>query len=152
MLVDEHRRAQFEREKAKGFDFLLYSDDDRVIIAEVKGRKFKGKSLENLSGMECWVTAADVDGLAIWQDAFGCGHAAAFVFAYEIENYDADLDGREAFEFNGCRYVFFAVSLDDYRKHMKLRSPRWKTVTLPAAKFRRYAVPVASLLADSDSL
>ena len=38
------------------------------------------------------------------------------------------------------RYVFFCVRLDDYVEHMKRRSPKWRTVTLAADSFRRYAI------------
>jgi hypothetical protein len=42
--------------------------------------------------------------------------------------------------------MFYAVKLDDYREFMKVRSPKWQTVTLPAAKFREFAIPVRELL------
>jgi len=148
--VDERKRAAFERAKIKSFDFLVYpagwSAPAEIIIAEVKGRKFRGTSFAKLAGFECWVTADDIDGLAKWQKVFGRGHLAVFVFAYKIENIDVDFDGRVDFELDGNRFIFFAVTLDDYRSAMKLRSPKWKTVTLPAAKFREYAVQIEDLL------
>lgn len=144
--MDEHKRAVFDQTEIKTFDFLLYLSDGRIIIAEVKGRSFKGTSLANLAGMECWVTTEDVDGLAAWQQAFDEGHKAFFVFAYRIENIDVDFDGRDVFDFDNNKYLFFAVGLDDYVKFMKRRSPKWKTVTLPADKFRSCARDVRELL------
>jgi len=117
-----------------------------VIIAEVKGRSFKGTSFEKLTGFECWVTTEDIDGLTGWQDVFGSGHLAVFVFAYKMENIDIDFDGRDVYDFGSKRYVFFAVKLCDYRKFMKRRSPKWRTVTLPAEKFRESAVQMQNLL------
>jgi hypothetical protein len=96
--------------------------------------------------MECWVGTEDVEGLGQWQKLFGPEHTAVFVFAYKIEKIDVDLDGREVYEFDSNRYVFFAVKLDDYRRFMKRRSPRWQTVTLPADKFRQCAVQMQNLL------
>ena len=111
------------------------------MIAEVKGRKFRGTSLEKLTGFECWVTAEDVDGLDTWREVFGAGHEVVFVFAYKVENVDVDFDGREVFEYGGGRYMFFCVRLEDYRRCMKRRSPKWQTVTLAAENFRRSATP-----------
>ena len=45
----------------------------------------------------------------------------------------------EVFEFDGRRYVFYLIELDDYREAMVLRSPKWQTVTLTADGFREYA-------------
>lgn len=146
IAVDEQKRAAFGRSKIKSFDYLLYPRNQQIIVAEVKGRKFKGTSFAKLAGFECWVTADDVDGLARWQQVFGPDHTAVFVFAYRIENIDVDFDGREVYDFVQDRYVFFAVKLDDYRRFMKRRSPKWQTVTLPADKFRQCAVQMQNLL------
>ncbi|MHC4455871.1 MAG: HYExAFE family protein [Planctomycetota bacterium] len=145
-VVDEHKRAAFGRSNIKSFDFLLYPPNQQIIIAEVKGRTFKGNTLAKLAGLECWVTAEDIDGLTGWQRVFGPGHIAVFVFAYRIENIDVDFDGRDFYDFDSNRYIFFAVKLDDYRKFMKRRSPKWKTVTLSADKFRQCAVQMQKLL------
>ncbi len=145
-LADERSRAQVAQHKIKSPDFLLYPKDGRTIIAEVKGRKFRGETFERLKGFECWVTAEDVSGLAKWQDVLGRGHTAVFVFAYKIENVDVDFDGREVFEFGPDKYVFFGIELDEYRRRMKQRSPKWRTVTLNAEKFRECAVPLEELL------
>jgi hypothetical protein len=145
-VVDEHKRASFGRSNIKSFDFLLYPPNQQIIIAEVKGRTFKGNTLAKLAGLECWVTTEDIDGLTGWQRVFGQGHIAVFVFAYRIENIDVDFDGRDFYDFDSNRYIFFAVKLDDYRKFMKRRSPKWKTVNLPADKFRQCAVQMQKLL------
>jgi hypothetical protein len=144
--VDEHKKAAFGQSKVKSFDFLLYPPSRQVIIAEVKGRLFKGTSFAELTGFECWVTAEDIDGLTKWQRVFGRGHTAVFVFAYKIENIDVEFDGRDAYDFDANRYVFFAIKLDDYREFMKRRSPKWKTVTLPADKFRQCAMQAQEFL------
>jgi hypothetical protein len=145
-VIDERKRSALGRSNLKSFDFLLYPPNGRTIIAEVKGRAFKGTSFAGLAGFECWVTADDIDSLANWQQVFGAGHTAVFVFAYKIENIDVDFDGREVFDYNTDRYIFFAVSLDDYRKFMKRRSPKWKTLTLPARRFRDCAVQIQNFL------
>jgi hypothetical protein len=146
VAVDERKKSAFGRSKINSFDFLLYPPNQQIIIAEVKGRSFKGATLAKLAGLECWVTADDIDGLTGWQEVFGPGHITAFVFAYRTENVDVDFDGRDFYDFDGSRYVFFAIGLDDYRRFMKRRSPKWQTVTLPAEKFRRCVVQMQKLL------
>jgi len=144
--VDESKRTAFARCRIKSFDFLLYPHNGQTIITEVKGRLFKAASLARLTGLECWVTAEDVNGLIMWQRVFGTGCQVIFVFAYKVEKIDVDFDGRRFYDFDANRYIFFAVKLDEYRKFMKSRSPKWRTVTLPADKFRRCAVQIDELL------
>jgi len=146
IAIDEHKRTAFARCKVKSFDFLVYPANGQIIIAEVKGRKFKGTSLARLTGFECWVTIEDVDGLVKWQQVFGAGYQAVFVFVYKIEKIDVDFDGRYVFDFGGDRYMFFTIKLEDYRSFMKRRSPKWQTVTLPAEKFRKCALQISELL------
>ena len=146
IAVDEQKRAALGRSNIKSFDYLLYPRGQQIIVAEVKGRKFKGTSFANLAGFECWVTADDIESLTKWQETFGSAHTAAFIFVYKIENIDVDFDGRDVYDYDGYRYVFFAVRLEDYCKSMKRRSPKWQTVTLPAEKFRQCAVQVQKLV------
>lgn len=146
IAVDEQKRAAMGQSKVKSFDYLLYPPNQQTIVAEVKGRKFKGTSFAKLTKMECWVTADDITGLTMWQQIFGSSHVTAFIFAYHIEKIDVDLDGRDVYEFNGKRYIFFCVKLEDYCRSMTLRSRKWQTVTLPAEKFRRHAVQMQNLL------
>lgn len=146
VAVDERKRAALNRSKVKSFDYLLYPPNQNIIVAEIKGRAFKGTSFAKLAGFECWVTTDDIEGLSQWQQTFGATHTAAFVFVYRIEKIDVDFDGREVYEYNGARYIFFAVRLEDYCAFMKQRSLKWKTVTLPADKFRGCAIQMQNLL------
>ena len=146
IAVDEQKRAALGKANLKSFDYLLNLPNQPAIIAEVKGRKFKGTNLAKLTGFECWVTADDIDGLVSWQDVLGTGHCAAFIFAYEIENIDVDLDGREAYDCDGKKYMFFCIKLNDYRKFMKHRSPKWQTVTIPAEKFRKCSIQMQDIV------
>ncbi len=87
-----------------------------------------------------------MDGLVKWQQVFGTRHQAVFIFVYKIENIDVDFDGRDVFDFETDRYIFFTIELNDYRSFMKRRSPKWQTVTLPADKFRQCAVQISQFL------
>ena len=150
VAVDQQKRRVFARSRIKSFDFLLYPVHLPPVIAEVKGRKFKGKSLASLSGLECWTTMEDIRGLIRWEQVFGKGTEAVFVFVYKIENIDVETDGNEIYDFEADRYTFYTVRLDDYREYMTVRSPKWHTVTLPAAKFRKYAMPIRQYLVNSE--
>jgi hypothetical protein len=144
--ADEHRRLGPRRRAVKNFDYLLYPCPDRRVIVEVKGRAYRGTNPAARTGYECWVTRDDVAGLRAWQQALGAGHEAVFVFAYRIAAVDVELDGREVFAFDQERYLFFAVELDTYERHMTRRSPKWGTVTLPAHAFCEHAIDLSELL------
>ena len=145
IAVDEQKRAALGRCKIKSFDYLLYPPNQKIIVGEVKGRLFKASSFARLAGFECWVTTDDVASLTAWQRIFGPSHVAAFIFAYKIERPDVDFDGREVYDFEGERYIFFCVKLSDYCRYMKQRSPSWRTVTLSAENFRKCAVQMQGL-------
>ena len=151
--VNQQRRSVLSRSRIKSFDFLLYPEGSGPIIAELKGRLFKGTSLAKMTGLECWVNIEDVRGLLGWEKALDVGGrdghlqgTAWFIFAYKLENIDVETDGKDIYQFACDRYVFYAIKAADYREFMKVRSPRWKTVTLPAARFRQLAIPAGDLL------
>jgi hypothetical protein len=144
--ADEHKRLGQPPLSVKNFDFLLHPRSGRRLIVEVKGRAFHGTTLAGLKGLECWVTADDIESLRTWRRALGDDHEAVFVFAYRMAQADVDFDGHEVFRYERDRYVFFCIRLDDYCRHRRRRSPRWQTTTLPADKFRQCATGLSSLL------
>ena len=160
VMIDQARRSLLARNRIKSFDFLLYpagrgrkSTGPAIVVAEVKGRKFKGKSVGGLTGLQCWVPMEDIRGLLRWQEQFdepGERAMGVIVFAYRFELPSVETDGREVYDFADHRYMFQAVSIDDYSLNMKVRSPRWQTVMLGANDFRRLAVPVRRLLTNSE--
>lgn len=145
--ADEHKRIGTMRQSVKNFDFLLYAPLGRRIIVEVKGRTFRGTTFAGLKGLECWVTRDDVRGLRAWQKALGPSHEAAFVFAYRATHVDVDFDGRDVLCLDRDCYVFLSIHIEDYQRHMRARSRRWQTVTLPAERFRAHAIDLSALLA-----
>lgn len=143
-MVDQTRRREFERCQIKSFDFAI-STPDGLLLADVKGRLFRGISLVGLKNAQSWVTIEDIRGLRLWQKIVAEKEPAqaGFVFAYRLLAVDVETDGVGIFKWEGHKFVFLLVLLDDYQKAMKQRSPRWKTVYLPAADFRKFAVPLA---------
>ncbi len=143
---DEHRRLGPSYKSVKNFDFLVSPRADRTVIVEVKGRTFTGTTLAGLTGLECWVTVDDIESLQVWRDALGRDHEAIFVFVYRLAQADVDPDGCEVIALNLGQYVFFCIRLEDYLEHMTRRSPKWRTVTLPADRFRDCALSPAAFL------
>ena len=147
--IDQRKRQAFARSNLKSFDFLLYDTSGNLVIGELKGRLFKGTSLAAMSGLQCWVTVDDVQGLLQWQQVFTAGRdnaLAVFIFAYCFDNIDVETDGREVYDFDNHKWFFMAVNVQDYQKFMTTRSPKWQTVSLNANKFRELAIPAEKLL------
>ncbi|MBA4028250.1 MAG: hypothetical protein C0475_03810 [Planctomyces sp.] len=143
----------------KAFDYALYGPRVRVLV-EVKGRKVSPGALAAVARgrLESWATAEDVVSLERWEALFGPGHAAAFVFVYWSDRAPAgpaaadEGDGAGVLALGGRWYAARGVLLRDYTALMKQRSPRWRTVDLPATDFARVAVPLARLLEVAERL
>ena len=146
--VDQSTRPEFFNGSVKNFDFLLYPDSQYPVLVELKGRTFKGDSLAGLKGLDGWATFEDVQAISQWLARFRGTYPAAqafFVFAFRFSNIDVETDGRAVYDFCGRRFLFLAIPLDEYAAAMKVRSPKWQTVTLSAEDFRQAAKPVGEL-------
>lgn len=160
VFIDQHKRRSFSSGMVKTFDYLIYPAkpashtqlNGPIVIAELKGKLFKGSTLAGFRGMESWVSLEDIKGMLNWRQVIAASTAsgiasAVFIFAYKFENVDVENDGCEIYDFDGDRYIFYGVDLSDFTDNMKLRSPRWQTVNLPAKIFRQKAFAVRHLLA-----
>lgn len=135
----------------KNFDFVVYSDAGPNLLIDVKGRKLPtskmGKSGKTTcSAFQNWVTADDVDAMGQWSTLFGDGFAAAFAFLFWCDAPPPDALFQEVFEFGDKWYAVLAITLDDYRQHMRPRSVKWETVNIPSKAFRDLSVPLEKLL------
>ena len=50
-------------------------------------------------------------------------------------------DVEDLWTWRGRRYLMRAVWAEEYRQHMRVRSPKWETVCLPGAVFRELVQP-----------
>lgn len=91
--------------------------------------------------LESWVTREDIESLTRWERLFGSEFRAAFLFIYWCEAQPPDALFQEVFEYRGCWYALRGVLLDDYRRHMRVRSPRWGTVDVKGETFERISHP-----------
>lgn len=129
-----------ESKALKSFDFVVYGSGGNLLV-EAKGRRLprlmKADGTVAKARLESWVTMDDVASLRAWEGLFGDGYEAVFVFVYWCDDSPPDGLFAEVFEFGGRWYTTRAVTLGDYVRHMKVRSPKWGTMNLRTADFER---------------
>lgn len=143
VAVDETRRSVLGDTPVKNLDFIVLGLSGARLLVDVKGRQFPGGSADKPRyTWECWSTQEDIDGLTQWSALFGPDYLALFVFMYRVRpTVTLDGDPPDLWEHRGENYLLRAVPLADYRKHLRVRSPKWGTVGLPTAAFRDLARP-----------
>lgn len=146
IAVDQHKKAIFSGARIKSFDFLLYRPAGPTWLVDIKGRKFPYDGPGGKRYWENWVTHEDLDGLAEWQRAFGEGFQAVLVFAYWLTVAGGRLPAAHVHAYRGEYYSFLCVALDEYAPHVRERSAKWGTVTVPAPTFRKLARPLPEML------
>jgi len=147
--IDQSKRPEFQDGPVKNFDFLIDPNSDSPVLVELKGRTFKGNSLTGLKGLDAWTTFEDVQSLKHWHSVFTSEKPKSrtvFVFAFQFANIDVETDGLPVYDWDDKRFLFLAVPLDKYAETMKVRSPKWQTVTMNAEDFRQWAIPIEKLL------
>jgi hypothetical protein len=141
VAVDEAKKALFANAKLKSFDFVVYSKSGPNLLVDVKGRQVRNRGR---SGFETWTTEQDVNDLMQWEQVFGEGYKAVLTFIYWIDAPLAPEPGM--FEHKGKWYWMMGIDLTEYRNHMRRRSVKWETVSLPAEDFRSLARPIENWL------
>ena len=153
VAVDEAKRAltgdaknRVLPTKLKSFDFVVYSESGPNLLIDVKGRKHAGTTGRSFQN---WVTRDDVASLEKWAELFGEGFKPAFAFLFWCDAQPPDALFHEVFEYGGRWYAVLAVKLGDYTAHMKDRSAKWDTVSIPAGVFDRVSMPMKELLLNT---
>jgi hypothetical protein len=144
VAVDEAHRATLDNEPVKSLDFVVYGNGGAKLLVDVKGRRFPGGPKDRPRRVwESWSTQADIDGLQRWAERFGPGYLGLLVFAYRVlPSVRLPLGTHDLWLWRNRSYLFRAIPIDDYRRHMRVRSPRWNTVSLPSAAFRDLVRPL----------
>jgi hypothetical protein len=142
VAVDEAKKALFANARLKSFDFVVYSKNGPNLLIDVKGRQRKDGSQKR--SFESWTTERDVQDLLQWEQVFGEGFRAMLAFVYWIETPLTPEPGM--FEHKERWYLLMGIDLAEYRDHMRRRSPKWETVSLPAEDFRQLARPIDAWL------
>lgn len=144
VAVDEARRSMLGDSRVKNLDFIVHGDGGSRLLIDVKGRRFpSGPAGHRRRVWECWSTRDDVDGLVRWQELFGPGWLGLLVFAYQLlPPVTLPDETEDLWTWRGRRYLLRAVPVEDYRQHLRVRSPRWGTVGLSTAVFRELVQPL----------
>jgi hypothetical protein len=144
IAVDETRRSLWGDLPVKSLDFLVFGSRGARLLIDVKGRRFPGGPKSRRRYVwECWAFEEDVDGLERWAALAGQGYQGLLVFAYSLlPAVKLPEDTPDLLVHRGKRYLFRAVNIAGYRQHMRVRSPRWKTVSLPRDRFRALVRPL----------
>ena len=150
--VEEKRRSVIDGTPVKSLDFLVLANDGRWFVTDVKGRRFPGGPPGRPRRvLECWATLDDVDGLERWARRFGGGCEGLLVFPYLVDPVEADSCAwGDPCRHEGRDYRVLAVPVSEYRRHMRVRSPRWGTVDLPAAAYRSVVRPLSHFTGEGD--
>jgi len=144
VAVDETRRALLEQASLKSMDFIVYSPNSVNLLVDVKGRKFP--TGESGHKWENWATAEDLPSLLKWEEVFGSNFRAVLVFAYDVIDAKYLPEFPETFTFRERTYAFYGVWAEHYRDAMRIRSPKWETVSLPSRDFQRLRTPISQFL------
>lgn len=145
VAVDEAKRALFAEVSLKSLDFIIYSHQGPNLLVDVKGRRFPSGGTQR-HYWENWSTRDDIESLRRWQDVFGSDFLSMLIFAYNLCDARSLQIFEEPFSYRERSYAFVALTLEDYCKHLRVRSSRWATVSLPTAEFRRLIRPLAEFL------
>jgi len=144
VAVDETRRAVLGETRVKSLDFIVYGECGSRLLVDVKGRRFPtGAAGRQRRVWECWSTLDDISGLERWAELFGPGYQGLLVFAYQLlPAVDVSAETEDLWTWRGRRYLLRGIAAADYQRHMRVRSPRWGTVSLPTAVFRELVRPL----------
>lgn len=138
IAVDEARRTLLGDTDVKSLDFIVVGPDTARLVVDVKGRKFAPPR----AVWHNWSTQEDVDGLTRWAAHLGAGYRGVLAFVYHLADaVELPAETPDLFAFRDDRYLMRGVTVTDYRTHLRTRSPRWGTVHLPTAAFRRVVKP-----------
>ena len=146
LRVDQIKRSAFAGVKLKSFDLLIYPEQGRNILADIKGRKWPYRVGRTRKYWENWVTADDLQGLTRWQEVFGEEFRSAFIFSYWLTEAEDIPTGQGLHTFDGQKYGFLLVWLSDYTHNMRVRSARWRTLSMPTEPFKALAKPLEDVL------
>jgi hypothetical protein len=144
VAVDETRRAMLGDLRVKNLDFIVHGETGSRLLVDVKGRRFPGGKPEKPRRVwQNWCAREDIDGLERWEGLFGADYQGLLVFTYGLAPaVELPEDTLDLWTWRGRRYLFRAVTVRDYRRYMRVRSPKWGTVHLPGAAFRRLVRPL----------
>lgn len=114
--------------------------------APSEGSKSRSSRTRRKPTWENWITQADRDALAQWEQLFGEGFSALLVFAYWINDPQRKPPAGLTFRTRDTDYIFAGIPLATYTQHARLRSPKWGTINMPRDLFAQHIAPIRQWL------
>lgn len=143
--VDESQRRAVQGQAVKNPDLLAYDRCGRGYVVEVKGRRFPGGSRDKPRRVwERWCTRQDCSSLLAWGRLLHV--QSLLVFVYHLRQEPAQAwpnNWSDTWTWQGDTFALCGILAESYIQHMRLRSPRWDTVSLSSEVFRTLAQPVS---------
>ena len=121
IAVDETRRAMLGDLRVKNLDFIVHGETGSRLLVDMKGRRFPGGQPDKPRRVwQCWCARDDMDGLERWEGLFGADYQGLLVFTYGLSpTVELPDDTLDLWTWRGRRYLFRAVTVRDYRRHMR---------------------------------
>jgi hypothetical protein len=143
VAVHEGRRSFLGETRVKNLDFIVHTHGGLGLLVDVKGRRFPGGPADKPRRVwENWVTQDDIDGLERWEAVFGQGYHGLLLFLYKLACDESPADDLgDLWTWQGQRYLLRGITVEEYRRNLRVRSPRWGTVHLASDTFRQAARP-----------
>jgi hypothetical protein len=144
VAVDETRRTLDDDGPIKSLDFIVHGTSGKRLLVDIKGRRYPGGSAGRERRVwECWSTRDDITGLIRWIERFGPDSQGVLVFAYQLQpSVELPSDTDDLWTWRERRYLYRAMDVTDYQRHMRVRSPKWGTVDLSGPVFRELVRPL----------
>jgi hypothetical protein len=151
VAVDETRRALLGDTPVKSLDFIVFGEGGARLVVDVKGRRFPGGPARKPRRVwECWSTRDDIDSLQRWAELSGPDYQGLLVFVYHLlPSVELPDNTEDLWTWRGRRYLLRAVPVEEYRRRMVVRSPRWGTVGLSSADYRALVRPLSRYTHDA---
>ncbi|MCF7958765.1 MAG: HYExAFE family protein [Phycisphaerae bacterium] len=162
VAIDQARKAVMAGESLKSFDFIAYPRSGPKLLIDVKGRKLSSRHFSAGRLGQNWATQDDITSMGDWEEVFGDDYQSIFVFAYWLydkppeehtgcpsrspgmKNLNGTVD--DHYFYQQRYYAFFIADIVAYKRSMKTRSPKWKTVFVPARSFQQLSEPFERIL------
>ncbi len=150
IAIDETRRSYLGDATAKSVDFIVHGHCGERFMVDIKGRRFPGgKPSHPKHTWESWTTKDDIEDAQYWAAKFGPNYRALFIFSYHIVSDEVATAHHDTlWVWQGKSYLLRAIPVDEYARHMKVRSPKWHTVYLSSADYQRLARPLHDFLLE----
>jgi len=148
--VNQFRRPIVDGLTVKNFDFLVRAAGGEHYIVDVKGKLFPYAYGRKRVYWENWLATDDLEGLARWERYFEDRFPAVLAYVYEIRTAWDEAEFDTVVRTRGGAYGIVAVTLADYIRHARPRSPLWRALNIPKATFKEIARDARTLFAGGE--